>query len=202
MSVVGLLLAAGQGRRMGGGKQLIPWPPPDGSGTLIGSAFDHLQVACDEMVVVLGYQQQQVEEALSPRAYISVSADPNGEMSASIQLGLAQALASKECQCIILQPADHPEVSSQTLGAIIEEASQNEVAVTPCYQGRNGHPMAIPRSLAQTIVDSEIPTGLSDWFRLNALSRKMIDVQDAAVVVDVDTIEDVQKIIASKNMGK
>lgn len=202
MSVVGLLLAAGQGRRMGGGKQLIPWPPPDGSGTLIGSAFDHLQVACDEMVVVLGYQQQQVEEALSPRAYISVSADPNGEMSDSIQLGLAQALASKECQCIILQPADHPEVSLQTLGAIIEEASQNEVAVTPCYQGRNGHPMAIPRSLAQTIVDSEIPAGLSDWFRLNALSRKMIDVQDAAVVVDVDTIEDVQKIITSKNMGK
>ena len=57
MSVVGLLLAAGQGRRMGGGKQLLPWPPPDGSGTLIGSAFDHLQVACDEMIVVLGYQQ-------------------------------------------------------------------------------------------------------------------------------------------------
>jgi CTP:molybdopterin cytidylyltransferase MocA len=187
---------------MGGGKQLLPWPPPDGSGTLIGSAFDHLQVACDEMIVVLGYQQQEVEEALVPRAYISVTADPSREMSASIKLGLVQALASKDCQCIILQPADHPEVSSQTLVALISEACQNNVAVTPCYQGRNGHPMAIPRSLAQTIVDSEIPKGLSNWFRLNALSRKMIDVNDATVVVDIDTIEDVEKIIASKNMSR
>jgi molybdenum cofactor cytidylyltransferase len=201
VSVIGLLIAAGRGRRMGGSKQLIPWPPPDGSGTLIGSAFDHIQVACDEMVVVLGHQQREVEEALVPRAYISVCADPDAEMSASIQLGLAQSLASKDCQCIILQPADHPEVSSQTLGALIEEACQNEVAVTPCYQGHNGHPMAIPRSLAQTIVDSEIPTGLSDWFRLNALSRKMIDVHDATVVVDIDTIEDVEKIIVSKNVS-
>lgn len=201
MSVIGLLIAAGRGRRMGGGKQLIPWPPPDGSGTLIGSAFDHIQVACDEMVVVLGHQQREVEEALMPRSYISVCADPDAEMSASIQLGLAQAIASEDCQCIILQPADHPEVSPQTLVAIIEEADRHKTAVTPCYGGRNGHPTAIPRHLAETIIDSELPTGLSEWFRLDSAHRRVLVVDDATVTVDIDTIEDVEKIIVSKNVS-
>ena len=201
MSVVGLLLAAGQGRRMGGGKQLIPWPPPHGSGTLIGSAFDHLKIACDEMIVVLGHQQQQVEEALVPRVYVSVSADPTAEMSDSIKLGLVQALAAEACQCIVLQPADHPEVASQTLRAIIKEAVQYQVAVTPRYQGRNGHPIAIPRKLAETIIDSEMLAGLSEWFRMNACSRKFIDVHDAAVIVDIDTMEDIKEIIDSSNVS-
>ncbi len=202
MSVVGLLLAAGRGRRMGGGKQLIPWPPPHGSGTLIGSAFDHLNVACDEMIVVLGHQQQEVEEALVPRAYVSVSADPNAEMSTSIKLGLVQALAAEACQCIVLQPADQPEVASQTLIAIIEEAVQHHVAVAPRYQGRNGRPMAIPRKLAETITDSKMLAGLSEWFRMNPCSRKFIDVHDATVIVDIDTMEDVEGIIDSDNVSE
>ena len=52
---IGVILAAGRGGRMGGKKQLTPWPGADGSKPLVAASYDAIRSICDDMVVVLGH---------------------------------------------------------------------------------------------------------------------------------------------------
>src|SRR5262245_14196111 len=79
---VGVLLAAGRGKRMGRLKQLLPWPPgasADGR-TVVAASFDTIAPHCDEMIVVVGAEAEAVASALVPRRLRMVQADPDAEM--------------------------------------------------------------------------------------------------------------------------
>ncbi len=193
MSVIGVLIAAGRGRRLDGNKQLTPWPSVHGNGTLISSAFDHISVACDEIIVVLGHRQVEVEDALRPRVYATIHADPDADMSHSILAGMEFALRVEDVDCILLQLGDHPQVAPSTLECLIRSAQSMNMAVAPRYQGQHGHPIAIPTSLAREITSSDLPHGLADWFRSDPSRRQFIDVDDPSVLIDIDTPDDLAK---------
>ena len=58
---IGVLLAAGQSKRMGRPKQLLPWPPKgENPKPLVAAAFDAIARVCDEMVVVVGHEADDV----------------------------------------------------------------------------------------------------------------------------------------------
>lgn len=199
MSVIGVLLAAGRGRRLGGNKQLSPWPSVHGTGTLISSAFDHISVACDEIIVVLGHRQTEIEDALRPRVHATIHADADADMSQSILAGLEFALRVEDVDCILLQLGDHPEVGPATLEAIICSARSLDRAVAPQYQGEHGHPIAIPTRLAREIIESGLPGGLAEWFRAGEAQRQFLEVDDPSVVMDIDTPQDLAQASSSLN---
>lgn len=69
MKRIGVLLAAGQSKRMGRPKQLLPWPPKgENSKPLVAASFDAIARVCDEMYVVVGHQSDAVIAALSDRS--------------------------------------------------------------------------------------------------------------------------------------
>ena len=195
MHVVGVLLAAGQGRRLGGNKQLTPWPTAHGSGTLLSSAFDHIAVACDAIIVVLGHRHQEIQESLKPRVFETVLADADQEMARSVLAGFKLALEVDGVSCILLHPGDHPEVAKDTLEAIIESACRLDTAVAPQHAGHHGHPIAIPTRLARAIVQSGLPDGLAAWFRAEPSRRTFLDVDDTSVLLDIDTPNDLANAI-------
>ncbi|MEE2908692.1 MAG: nucleotidyltransferase family protein [Planctomycetota bacterium] len=197
MSVIGVLLAAGRGRRLGGNKQLSPWPSVHGAGTLISSAFDHISVACDEIIVVLGHRQAEIEEALRPRVHATIHTDADADMSRSIQVGIEFALRVEDVDCILLQLGDHPQVAPATLEAIIQSAQSLDRAVAPQYQGQHGHPIAIPTRLAREIIETGLPGGLAEWFREDESRRQFIEVDDPSVVMDIDTPQDLAQASSS-----
>ncbi|MDG2423949.1 MAG: nucleotidyltransferase family protein [Phycisphaerales bacterium] len=190
MSVIGVLLAAGRGRRLGGNKQLSPWPSVHGTRPLVASAFDHISVACDEIIVVLGHRQVEIEDVLRPRVYATIHADADADMSHSILAGVEFALRVEDVDCILLQLGDHPQVAPATLDTIIESARSLDSAVGPQYQGRHGHPIAIPKRLAGEIIESGLPEGLAEWFRADDSRRQFIEVDDPSVLMDIDTPQD------------
>ena len=65
-----MLLAAGRGRRLGGGKQFYPWPTAEGEKPLVAAAFDAVTSACDAMIVVLGHRAAEVTTALGERQFL------------------------------------------------------------------------------------------------------------------------------------
>ncbi|MCH2141250.1 MAG: nucleotidyltransferase family protein [Phycisphaerales bacterium] len=190
MSVIGVLLAAGRGRRLGGNKQLSRWPTQNGSERLITSSFDHIAVACDEIVVVLGHRHIEVQDVLRPREYATVYVDADAEMAHSVLAGLAFALRAKDVDCILIQPADHPQVAPSTLDTILRTARALDTAVAPQHRGNHGHPIAIPTRLAKEITNSGLPLGLAEWFRADSSRRTFIEVDDPSVLIDIDTPED------------
>src|SRR3954470_17692996 len=72
---IGVILAAGRGGRMGGNKQLTPWPGVDGSKPLVAASYDAIHSICDDMVVVLGHIADSVVEVLGDRRFHRAESD-------------------------------------------------------------------------------------------------------------------------------
>jgi CTP:molybdopterin cytidylyltransferase MocA len=90
---IGILLAAGRGRRMGGNKQFHVVKTADGEKPLVAAAFDTIVPVCETMFVVLGHRAEEVAAALGERKFEIVLSDPDAPMFESICLGLQAALS-------------------------------------------------------------------------------------------------------------
>ena len=185
---IGVLLAAGRGRRMGGQKQFYPWPTTEGNKPLVAAAFDAIRAACDEMIVVLGHQSDAVAKVLEKRSFQPVSSDPDDAMFESIRAGLQRAQALAPAAQVLLHPGDHPEVAPDTLRAMINKAAEHpESAILPEYQGRGGHPVLIPPSLSRRLLQETCPDGLRQFWKDHPHVCVRLPVDDPCVVRDVDT---------------
>jgi molybdenum cofactor cytidylyltransferase len=192
--VVGVLLAAGRGRRMGRVKQLLPWPPPDGSGTIVAAAFDAVAPACDEMVVVVGHEAEAVIAALRPRPFRVVDSNADAPMFESIRLGLRAARKLDPAACSLLHPADHPQVSPTTLQALRDAHRQDpHRAIMPVHGDRGGHPVLIPPALVDGILEAEDTGGLRAYWSAHPELCVRIAVDDPGVVRDLDVAADYER---------
>src|SRR6185295_12087091 len=83
--VAAILLAAGQSRRMGAFKPLLPF----GNKTVIERCIDYLQEGgVETIVVVLSHRADEVRKSLAAHQLIfALNPDPNSEMGASIAAG-------------------------------------------------------------------------------------------------------------------
>lgn len=187
----GLLIAAGRGRRLGGGKQLLTWGQGASETTLVASAFDSIAGVCRRMVVVLGANAVDVSAALTPRRFFSVRSDPDAEMIVSIRAGLMAVLQMGGPCDVLMQLADHPEVSADTLRHMLADAPRDpERAVIPNYQGRGGHPIWIPAGLIARLLKVELPGGLRAIWHAHPEWCRRLPVDDPGVVRDIDVPRD------------
>lgn len=186
--LIGVLLAAGRGRRMNGAKQFEPWPSPSGkTKPLVAASFDAINIVCDKMIVVLGHRAEEVAVLLGERSFMNVESDPDAPMFASICTGLRAAHDLDATATVLLHPGDHPEVAPATLNGLIDVSRNNpDLAVLPEYQGRGGHPVLIPPSIAQRILAADCPGGLREFWRDHPELCKRIKVDDPSSTRDVD----------------
>ena len=189
--MIGILLAAGRGRRMGGTKQLLPWRAADGTKPVVAAAFDAIAVVCNTIIVVLGHQAAAVSDALGRRPFHPVKSDPDADMFCSVRAGLRAAQHKNPRADILLQLGDHPEVRKQTLDALLElSATQPDRAVIPEYDGRGGHPILIPASLIGVVLGYDGPNGLRQFWATHPDRCFRIPVADPSVVLDLNTPDD------------
>jgi len=84
--VSSILLAAGESKRMGKPKQLLPWR----QGTMVEQTIDNLLgSAVNEVIVVVGHRAEEVIKAIATKAVkLAVNPDYKQGMSTSIIVGL------------------------------------------------------------------------------------------------------------------
>ena len=186
--LIGVLLAAGRSRRMGRTKQLMPWTTSaDVTAPLVATSFDAIAVACVEMVVVVGHEADAVRVALGNRLFHAVAVDPDAPMFDSIQAGLAAVRRLDPVAGALVHPADHPEVAAATLRTIVAALPANPtLAVMPAYEGRGGHPAAIPAGLIEPLTAYAGEGGLRQYWIDHPHTRIRVEVPDATVVRDLD----------------
>jgi molybdenum cofactor cytidylyltransferase len=190
---IGVLLAAGRGSRMGGTKQLTPWPSAEGPKPLISAAYDSIQAFCDHMIVVVGHEAIAVTAALRDRPFQSVQSSSDEPMFHSVRTGLLAAVAHDPAAIVILQPADHPEVARSTLQKLLDESLNRPTkAIIPQHAGHGGHPVLIPPRVVSAILNGDCPNGLGDFWLEHPEYCCRVPVDDAAVIRDVDTPEDMR----------
>lgn len=187
MDRIGVILAAGRGRRMGGIKQLAAWTTAGGAKPLIAAAYDAIQPICNDMIVVLGHEADAIAAALGDRPSHRVRSDPDAPMYESIRAGLRAAQSIDPNATIVLQPGDHPEVARSTLKSLTDWSLQRPVqAIIPEHAGQGGHPVLIPPTIATILVTIDCPQGLGQfWLERPDLCHR-VGVDDAGVTRNVD----------------
>lgn len=136
--VSAILLAAGESKRMGKPKQLMPF----GRSTILEQTIDNLlNSEVSEVIVVLGYRAEEMIKtvAIKPVKVVINPAYHQG-MSTSIVTGLN--LVDDGAQAVMLALADQPLVDSKTMNRLIDEFFNHDKGIAiPVYQGRRGHPI-------------------------------------------------------------
>ena len=188
---IGVLLAAGRGRRLGGSKQFYPWPTAEGEKPLVAAAFDAIAPVCRSMIVVLGHRAGEVAAVLGKREFHAVQSDPEAPMFESVLAGLQAALALDPDAATLLQPGDHPEVGRATLDKILAAAEERRgLAIIPEFGGRGGHPALIPAAIARQLLTADCPQGVGQYWSAHSDLCLRLAVDDESVVLDVDTARD------------
>jgi len=193
-ALIGVLLAAGQSRRMGQTKQTLPLPDDPQQRTLAAAAFDAIAPQCSQMVVVVAHEAPAVRAALGGRSFAEVASTMGAEMFESILVGLRQATRIDPAAPVLLHLADHPRVNDATLAAILQASqSHPDRAIMPTFDGKGGHPVLIPASLVPAILDHGAAGesgGLRKFWAAHPQRCLRLPVDDASVLLDIDSPHD------------
>ena len=187
--VVGLLLAAGAGRRAGGPKALRR--DPDGTSWLVRSTEVLVAGGCSSVVVVLGAAVdqarrllgQEASAGLSERLQVVEAADWSRGMGASLRVGLAAA-ADLTGVAVLVHLVDLPDVGAAVVRRVAAGAGPASL-VRAAYDGRPGHPVLIGRDHLRPVVDEVTgDRGAQDY--LDRHGVRLLDCGDLATGVDQD----------------
>ncbi|MGS2723080.1 nucleotidyltransferase family protein [Porticoccus sp. GXU_MW_L64] len=193
-TVATVLLAAGLSSRMGELNKLLL--PVDGKPMVRHMANIYLQAGVAELVVVVGYQQQKVRNALSglPVTIVENPEYENGQLS-SIQQGLQAVSNAADFVCVAL--SDQPLLTSDDVRHLVDAFSalqaqpkNTKTMLVPYVGGKRGNPILLTRQQALAADKQGVRLGC----------RKLIDKYPEKVVClevdhtryhkDVDTQQD------------
>jgi len=149
VSVAGLILAAGAGRRMGGPKALLR--DPRGVPYVDRAVGAVLDGGCDSATVVLGAAADDVRALLDeagwtddPAVDLVLAEDWEQGMGASLRAGLT-ALSSRDATSALVTLVDLPDVDATVLRRVVAEGSGASTLVRATYHDSPGHPVLIGR---------------------------------------------------------
>lgn len=197
--VAAMLLAAGESRRMGEPKGLLPL----GSKTVVEVILDKLlSLPLHEIIAVLGHQADRLRGAIGNRAVRAVinSEYPRGMLS-SVQFGLKHLSPGAEgvMICLLDQPLIPTEVFRCLVDSLQHDASR---ILIPTYEGRRGHPILIPLQFCDEVFTLEDSLGLRQLLRAKGEAIREVAVTAKDVLSDLDTKRDYELLKSMNEHGQ
>jgi molybdenum cofactor cytidylyltransferase len=188
---VAVVTAAGYAKRFGGKKLLAPIA---GEPLLDHTIRSLLEAGVSEVIVVVGTEARReltrdVSAMSDPRVRPVENPDPSRGMFSSIQIGVATASGDT----LLVLPGDMPYVRPETIRAVIAKFRERPAIVSPRYNGKRGHPIAMPLALRDEIARTAPTANLHEVIRRHQGEPVDLDVNDAGVVRDVDTPADLER---------
>jgi molybdenum cofactor cytidylyltransferase len=134
-------------------------------------------------------------EAIGHGARLVINQDPDrGGQLSSLVAGLREA-DRPGIRALMVVPVDAPLVTSDTVATLIAAFSATGAAIVRArFQGRNGHPVIFSRAVFDQLRRADPHVGAKAVLRAHADTIVNVDVEDSAVVGDVDTPEDYRRL--------
>ena len=177
MTVGGLILAAGEGRRFGATKQLA---------RLRGRPL--LEYALEAMtgvtprVVVLGHAADEIVAGVDLHGAVPVvCGDWAAGQSASLRCGLD---ALSDCAAVLVVLGDMPGVTAEAVQAVLAAAGAGD-AVRATYDGTPAHPVLLGPSLLRRAGELQGDSGFRDL--LQGASVHEVEIGGLADPTDIDS---------------
>jgi len=188
---VAIVTAAGSAERFGGKKLLAQI---DGEPMLDRTIRSLLDGGVSEVIVVVGADaraelERDVNALNDPRVRPVENPDPSRGMFSSIQEGARTA----QGDVLLVMPGDMPFVQPATVRQVLDVWALKHGIVSPRYNGKRGHPVAMPLALRDEIAATDPTSNLHEVIKKHLDQRTDVDIDDAGIVRDVDRPEDLPR---------
>lgn len=186
-----IILAAGASSRMGTSKALLEYR---GEPFLIRILRTVGDVKLAPAVVVLGPDGDKILSQLDLSSSAVVrNAEPETGPLQSLKLGLAAF--NRTVEGVLVWHVDRPRVSRATVSALLQKALAGpEPIVVPSHHRRRGHPVVFMRAVFDELMQAPNANGARAVVRANPARVAVVEVDDPAVLEDVNTPEDYEAL--------
>lgn len=192
VTIGGLVLAAGESRRMGRDKALLEYR----GRSFLETILDHLRDAgIKRPVVVLGHHAGEIRGAAHlGNAEVVVNEDYRRGQTSSLQAGLRK-LDDPSVAGALLCLVDHPAASA-TVMRQLQNAFRNTSAplVIPVHEERRGHPVLIGRALFAELLALDPSQGADTVIRKYHDAACFVETDERGILLDVDAPEDYRRL--------
>ncbi|HLN54649.1 MAG TPA: nucleotidyltransferase family protein [Bacteroidales bacterium] len=182
-----IVLAAGESRRMGRPKMLLPFREK----TMIEQVIAGIRSAgIEKILVVIGAEKEKLSLLLQK---ISVNFCENINyregMLSSVMCGVRNL--PQETAAMLVFPGDQPLIKPSTTTKVIEKyISSGNGIVIPVYRGRRGHPLLVDRKYFQEIMMLDPSEGLRSLASSHQDDLVEIETDDPGILKDFDTYDE------------
>ncbi len=191
-----IILAAGESRRMGEIKQLLPL----GENTVLEQVIDNfLNSKVDEIILVLGYRADEIIQKVSRPIKIAVNPEFKQGLSSSLKCGLRQV--SPKAEAILIALGDQPFIKKEVINALIETHNKSNLGITvPVYKGKEeiiGHPVIFDIKYKAELARLKGDVGGRQVIRKHPDEVLKVEIDSDSVIRDIDTKSDYQIYLRS-----
>jgi molybdenum cofactor cytidylyltransferase len=192
--VAGIILAAGEGSRMGRTKQLLPFRGK----TILECVVDNaLAAKLDQVVVVLGHQAELLMPLLEGKGVDAV-VNPRYREGQSTSLKAGLAALPEEVDAVLFLLGDQPLITPALIDQIVAAyQTSGSPIVMPVNEGKRGNPVLFSRETFAGIQALSDDCGARPLFQEYASRLLALPVADTAIHFDIDTEEDYERLLLS-----
>lgn len=192
MRPAGLILAAGESRRMGSPKALLELEGETFLDRIIRLFSPH----CEPVIVVLGAGAEAIRAGARRAAgatFAINTAWAEGQLS-SMQCGLRALPPGIPGALFTL--VDHPNVKPDTLTRLLAATGPLRIAR---YRGKRGHPVYWSAPLVAELLSLGPGATARDVVERHAAEVEYIDVDDPGVLDDIDEPDDYRRLAGARS---
>lgn len=181
------ILAAGESRRMGQPKALLPYRGTTFLEHLL-EITRHPRIGVQKVVLGAGAEDIRAQIPLRDEQVVVNLDWERGQLS-SIQTAI-QSLEPAATEGLLVCPVDHPLISSQLIHALIRafDTTRNAIAL-PVYAGRRGHPVIFRSSLYPEILAASDSLGARQVVRAHSKEIIELSTDEDGVVLNLNDPE-------------
>ena len=182
-----IILAAGESKRMGSPKMLLPY---NGT-TVIEQVIQNVMSAdVERAVVVLGAHRDDVMK-VTDRYDVRHCYNENYTMGmlSSVRCGLGSL--PDGYQAVLIMPGDQPMIGPGEINRVIHGYRVSGMGIVmPVYRGRRGHPLLLDRYYRDEVLSLPETEGLRALAGRHPGDTFETETDDPSVLRDIDTRED------------
>jgi molybdenum cofactor cytidylyltransferase len=191
-----VIVAAGESKRLGTPKQLLPYQ----GGTLLNRLIANLKQATDfPIFLILGASSEKIIEEISATDFsITINENWQEGMASSIRLGIQVAQKNvPNLEGIMLVVCDQPFIAVANIQALIKLQKNSNLPIAASYYANIlGTPALFHKSVFPDLLKLSGDVGAKNIIQQRGTEVAKLHFEEG--LVDIDTPEDYQQLLASK----
>ncbi|NLI55574.1 nucleotidyltransferase family protein [bacterium] len=193
MKISGIVIASGEGKRIGRIKQLLPWK----NSTILGNIIDTLKdTDLDKIYIVLGHEKEEILENIKHHLTEKFEVIFNENYKKGMLTSIQEAVKKipDDYFGFIIFLGDQPFIKKETVDKSIERIKAKDYPIiVSCYKGERGHPTFISLEFKEKILSLDPEKGALRDIIYDARNKNLVfdfETDDEDVIKDIDTYED------------